>query len=176
MCYTHTKAGIGKRVTCYFLLLFLHFLLFPLRLLLLLLFLLLLHLLCFFPLPRGWFSSWCCSAYLVSEVCPGVCSQSIMGHIISKTDSPSSSSYEIPRAPQLVVGFHVHLPPPSLNSVWLELKQVSLLWTLTGNCPVASGKFCFFDVVNHSLLLQFFCLLIHEDSWATGGGDDMFPI
>lgn len=135
-----------------------------------------LHLLCFFPFPMDWFSSWCCSAYLVSEVCPGVCSQSIMGHIISKTDSPSSSSYEIPRAPQLVVGFHVHLPPPSLNSVWLELKQVSLLWTLMGNCPVASGKFCFFDVVNHSLLLQFFCLLIHEDSWATGGGDDMFPI
>lgn len=78
--------------------------------------------------PWEWGQAW----YVVDL--PGVTS-------LKKTDSLSPSSYQMPVAPQLVVGVCGHLPLPCWDSLCLEFVQVLYLlsqplWLLICNYPV----------------------------------------
>lgn len=75
-----------------------------------------------------------------------------------KTNSPFSNSYQIPKVPQVVMAFHIHLPLFCAGILfgWLKLVQVlcmpsSLLWAHMCSSPAVSRKHCFLDVFNRSV-------------------------
>lgn len=63
----------------------------------------------------------------VLKIHTGVCSTYLGPHIQRKRTLSSPNTYQLPIAPQLVVGLHAYLSFPCWSFVWLELARISCM-------------------------------------------------